>query len=228
MVQKLPPINNQNLLKQALTHSSYANEISNQEDNERLEFLGDAVLGFLVAQMLYKQYPELNEAQLTRIRSMLVDQKQLANLAKELNLGSLLHLGKGAQKDEVRNSSAVLSDTFEAIIGAYFLDAGIIAVQDYLEPIFRKKATEIMLLNQGKNDNLVNAKNRLQEWAIVNLGENPVYNVLKEVGPPHAKTFVVEVKIKNKVYGVGEGLRKQEAEKQAAIEALENLDIKET
>lgn len=224
---QLPPIRNKKLLKQALTHRSYVNECAkNAENNERLEFLGDAVLGFLVGELLYRRYPEISEAQLTRLRAKLVDQKQLAKIAEKLELGKLILLGKGAEKDKVRESPAVLSDTFEAIIGAYFLDAGIEAVENYVKSIFIDLAEAIISSKSGAiTHQLVDTKNLLQQWAIVNLGENPIYKTIEELGPPHAKTFIVEVYIQDKVYGVGKGTRKQEAEKQAALAALKDLGI---
>ncbi|ELR97877.1 ribonuclease III [Gloeocapsa sp. PCC 73106] len=224
---QLPPIIDRQLFKQALTHRSYVNEYTkNGENNERLEFLGDAVLGFLVGELLYRRYQEISEAQLTRLRAMLVDQKQLAEIAQKLDLGKLILIGKGAEKDNVRESPAVLSDTFEAVIGAYFLDAGIAAVQNYVESIFMSLAEEIISSKSGETSNqLVDTKNLLQQWAIVNLGENPSYELIAEFGPPHAKTFTTQVHIQGKVYGVGQGRKKQEAEKQAALAALQRLGI---
>jgi len=224
--KKLPSISNQDLFQQALTHRSYTNEIPTQQDNERLEFLGDAVLGFLIGELLYRRYPELDEAQLTRLRSMLVDQKQLAKIAQEMDIGRLIRLGKGADKCETRNSPAVLSDTFEAIIGAYFLDTDITTVSQYVDNLFTPIIEEILSTKSAKiYDYLTSAKNLLQEWAIVNIGENPYYKLVNESGPSHAKTFTVEVQIKGIVYGTGQGQRKQEAEKQAALTALQKLSI---
>ena len=125
MIDKIPEFKNPELLKQALTHRSYLNENDNyQEDNESLEFIGDAVLGFLVGELLYRRYKEdhnLKPKELTRIRSLLVDEKQLSKFAVQLGIGEKMLLGKGAEKDGGRNNPALLSDTFEAIIGAYFL-----------------------------------------------------------------------------------------------------------
>lgn len=224
--QKLPVINNHELFQQALTHRSYTHESLYKADNERLEFLGDAVLGFLIAESLYQHYPELDEAHLTKLRAMLVDQTQLANIAQEMGLGKLIRIGKGAEKSAVRNSPAVLSDTLEAVIGAYFLDQGISAVKEYIECLFIPLADEILSSKASEPKTYLNdAKNLLQQWAIVNMGENPIYKLLNEVGPPHAKTFTIEVQIKSGVYGVGEGSRKQEAEKKAALAALKKLSI---
>lgn len=226
MQQKLPDIKNKKLLQQALTHRSYVNEHPEEEDNERLEFLGDAVLGFLVGELLYKTYPEMSEAHLTRLRSKLVDETQLANLAKELTLGQLMRLGKGAEKDRGRESSSLLSDTFEAIIGAYFLESGIEAVRDYIKPLFMSVAGKILASPPNTNSkNLVDSKNRFQQWALANKGENPQYQIIEESGPDHAKEFTAQVSVRDIVYGIGKGRRKQEAQKRAAESALKKLGL---
>ena len=227
MQQKLPPIRDKKLLQQALTHRSYVNEHPEQgEDNERLEFLGDAVLGFLVGELLYRRYPQMSEAQLTRLRSKLVDEPQLTKFSKELGLGKLMRLGKGAQRDGGRESPSLLSDTFEAIIAAYFLESGIEAVRDYLQPLFLSVVDSI-LTSQSDADskNLVDSKNRFQQWALANQGENPQYAIVEESGPDHAKEFTAEVRVKSIVYGVGKGRRKQEAQKSAAESALKQLGL---
>ncbi|MGK7935619.1 MAG: ribonuclease III [Xenococcaceae cyanobacterium] len=223
----IPPISDRQLFEQALTHRSYVNENSAvKEHNERLEFLGDAVLGFLVGEMLYKLYPYMSEAQLTRLRSKLVDEQQLSKLGKKLKLGELMRLGKGAEKDRGRENPSLLNDTFEAIIGAYFLDAGIEAVRDYIQPLF-KSLSEELVNTQPNNEttNFVDAKNRFQHWALANHKENPVYTIIAESGPDHAKEFTAQVSVKGKIYGLGKGSRKQEAQKRAAEFALKQLDI---
>ena len=227
MQQKLPPIRDKKLLQQALTHRSYVNEHPEQgEDNERLEFLGDAVLGFLVGELLYRRYPRMSEAQLTRLRSKLVDEPQLTKFSKELGLGKLMRLGKGAQRDGGRESPSLLSDTFEAIIAAYFLESGIEAVRDYVQSLFLSVADSI-LTSQSDADskNLVDSKNRFQQWALANQGENPQYAIVEESGPDHAKEFTAEVRVKGVVYGIGKGRRKQEAQKSAAESALKQLGL---
>ncbi|RMF24031.1 MAG: ribonuclease III [Cyanobacteria bacterium J083] len=228
MAYSLPPIRDTKLLEQALTHRSYVNENpAAGEDNERLEFLGDAVLGFVVGELLYRRYSQLQEAELTRLRSRLVDETQLGKLGKELNLGKLMRLGKGAEKDGGRENISLLNDTFEAIIGAYFLDAGIEAVKQYLEPIFLELAQS--LINDGDSDakkrQLIDSKNLFQQWALANRGAHPQYYIIKESGPDHAKEFTAEVRVKGIFYGVGQGSRKQEAEKRAAESALKRLKI---
>ena len=227
MYRTLPPISDRQLFEQALTHRSYVNENPDvQEHNERLEFLGDAVLGFLVGEMLYKLYPYMSEAQLTRLRSKLVDEQQLSKLGKKLKLGELMRLGKGAEKDRGRENPSLLNDTFEAIIGAYFLDAGIEAVRSYIQPLF-KSLSEELVNTQPNNEttNFVDAKNRFQHWALANQKENPIYTIIAESGPDHAKEFTAQVSVKDKIYGTGKGRRKQEAEKRAAEFALKQLEI---
>jgi ribonuclease-3 len=222
---QLPPIENSHLFQQALTHRSYLNEHPEEtEDNERLEFLGDAVLGFLVGELLYQTYPDMNEAQMTRLRSKLVDEKQLGQLGKVLNLGALMRLGKGAERDKGRENPSLLNDTFEAIIGAYFLEAGIEAVRSYIRPLFKALAEEL-IISPAVNAStiLIDSKNLFQQWALANQGENPQYFILDSSGPDHAKEFTVEVRVKGKVYGIGKGRRKQEAEKRAAEDALARL-----
>ncbi len=227
MQSKIPLINNKKLLKQALTHRSYLNEHPEQEgDNERLEFLGDAVLGFTIAELLYQNYPEMSEAHLTRLRSKLVDETQLTNFARELGLGKMILLGKGAEKDNGRESPSLLSDTFEAIVGAYFLESGIEAVQNYIKPLFMPVAEKILTsVPEDRAQNLVDLKNRFQQWALAEIGKNPIYEIIAESGPDHAKEFTAQVKVNNKVYGIGKGRRKQEAQKQAAESALKSLGI---
>lgn len=222
MAYPFPPIQNQKLLAQALTHRSYANEAEPKiEDNERLEFLGDAVLGFAIASLLFQHYPQMSEAQLTRLRATLVDESQLANFARIIGVGEKMKLGKGTLKDGGQNKPSLLSDTFEALIAAYFLDAGIDAVQAYLEPLFLPVAQTLMAQgSEASPVNLVDAKNRFQQWALAHFGKNPTYAIISESGPDHAKEFIAEVYVENQCYGIGKGHRKQEAQKQAAQAAL--------
>lgn len=229
MDKQLPPISDRLLLTQALTHRSYVNEHPEAgENNERLEFLGDAVLGFLIGELLYKTYPAMSEAQLTRLRSILVDESQLGKLGKELGLGELMRLGKGAEKDKGRENPSLLNDTFEAIIGAYFLDAGIEAVREYIQPLFKSLADELVAVQTNiPIKSFVDSKNCFQQWALANHGETPIYQIIQESGPDHAKEFIAQVAVKGVIYGVGKGRRKQEAQKRAAESALKQLGIEE-
>lgn len=220
MTQALPHFQDGRLWETALTHRSYANEHPQVvEDNERLEFLGDAVLGFLVGKLLFETYPQLREGELSRLRSRLVNNEhQLAEFALNLNLDQHLRLGKGAEKDGARKNPEVLSDTLEAVIGAYFLDSGLEAVQAFLEPLFAEVATEV--LSTATLDE--NYKGQFQEWALAYVGEIPRYFVVAETGADHQKEFTVEVRIGDRVYGVGVGESKKTAEKRAAKAALPN------
>ena len=225
MPHQLPPIRNVKLLYQALTHRSYANEHPEAADNnERLEFLGDAVLGFVVGEMLFTRFPQMSEAELTRLRSKLVDEQQLAKFGRELGVGQQMLLGKGAQRDGGRESPALLSDTFEAIIGAYFLESGIEAVRNYVELLYRSMD---YFQSDIATQSLIDSKNRFQHWALANMKENPRYEIIAETGPDHAKEFTAQVSVQGVVYGVGQGRRKQDAQKRAAEAALERLGIGE-
>jgi ribonuclease III len=232
MKHTLPLFKNPALLNLALTHRSYVNEHPEAgEDNERLEFLGDAVLGFVVAQMLYQMYPTINEAQLTHMRSRLVDEQQLGKLGAELGLGELMRLGKGAAKDGGRNNPSLLNDTFEATLGAYFLDAGIEAVRSYILEIFQPLAAKLVQGEDIEQNSVqvepqatfIDSKNRFQQWALANFQTPPEYQIIAESGPDHAKQFTAQVSILGQVYGVGTDRRKQEAEKRAAEAALKSL-----
>lgn len=225
MKKTLPEIKNKALLEQALSHRSYVNEHpTEKQNNERLEFLGDAVLGFVVGALLYQRYPDISEAQLTRLRSVLVDEKQLAKFAREIGIGDIMKLGKGAEKDGGRDNPALLSDTFEALIGAYFLDSGIEAVRNYVEPFLGSLAdTLVFPQTEAEPQGLIDSKNRFQQWALAHFKENPVYTIINESGPDHAKEFTAEVRVQGKVYGVGRDRRKQEAEKRAAETALKKV-----
>lgn len=232
MTDKLPEFKNQELLKQALTHRSYLNEHSGEEeDNESLEFLGDAVLDFLVGELLYRRYQEeydLKPKELTRLRSLLVDEKQLAKFATQLGIGELMRLGKGAEKDGGRQNPALLSDTFEAIIGAYFLDSGITPLRAFVKKLFRPVADDIIFPDSDTDsqpNDLVDCKGKFQQWALAKFGENPKYESDNGEGPDHAKIFTAEVRVRGKLYGVGKGNRKQEAEKRAAEKALKKVGL---
>ena len=236
MTKKLPLFNNKTLLDLALTHRSYANENSESAgDNERLEFLGDALLGFTIAQMLYTIYPSINEAQLTHLRSRLVDEKQLGKLGKELGLGVLMRLGKGTAQGGGRENPSLLNDTFEAMLGAYFLDAGIEPVQAYILEMFQPLAETLVndsLGSQSKDfksltqpqATFIDSKNRFQQWALANYQTKPQYKIIAEFGPDHAKEFTAQVSVLETVYGVGTGKRKQEAEKRAAEAAFKQIN----
>ncbi len=204
-----------------MTHRSYANEQADAiAHNERLEFLGDAVLNFVSGNYLFQRFPDNPEGELTRLRAALVDETQLAKFAIALNLGSQLRLGKGAERDGGRQNANLLSSAFEAVIGAYFLDAGsdITPVQAYVVPLF-DSVVEELVISAPK----INFKSRFQEWALRELREVPKYAIVHQNGPDHAREFTAEVIVHGRVYGTGTGRRKQDAEKQAAENALSRL-----
>ena len=211
------------LLTRALTHRSYLNENKDAiEDNERLEFLGDAVLDFMVAEWLYNHYPEKPEGDLTRLRAALVHTDQLASFAKKLNLGLALRLGKGEVQAGGRERSTLLCDVFEALIGALFLQGGLPAVKAFMVPLLTD-VVDVIFENHMDED----TKSRLQEWAQGKGYSSPKYILVAEEGPDHNKTFEMEVMIGNRPFGRGIGPNKQTAEKSAAREALFSLGILE-
>lgn len=223
---KLPKFKNESLLIQALTHRSYVNEYPEAgEHNERLEFLGDALLGYLVGEILYKHYEDFSEAQLTRLRSGLVDQNQLAKFAEQLGIGKLMRLGKGAEQDKGRQNPSLLCDTFEAIIGAYYLDSTITPVRVYVKKLFIPVADSMVYPQSDAGPkNLVDSKNRFQEWVQSN-GDTtpPKYVTIQAGGTPHAPEFLAKVFVAEKPYGEGKGKSKKDAEKNAAEDALAKL-----
>ncbi|WP_322807604.1 ribonuclease III [Thermanaerothrix sp.] len=209
------------LLSRALTHRSYLNEHPEAiEDNERLEFLGDAVLDFLVAVWLYHRYPEMPEGDLTRMRSALVHTEQLAEFARRIGLGRALRLGRGEAQAGGRDRPSLLCDTFEALIGAIYLDQGLEAVEAFLIP-FLEEAAEDVLLHYRVED----PKSLLQEWAQSQGLAAPRYITRNVYGPEHAKVFEVEVLINGKVCGWGSGSSKHAATKSAARDAIRRLGI---
>ena len=209
------------LLRRALTHCSYLNEHPEiTEDNERLEFLGDAVLDFLVAAWLYDHFPEFDEGQMTRCRSALVGNDQLAEFARRMDLGKLMLLGRGEQNTGGRERSALLGSTFEALVGSLYLDQGIEAVIRFIVPFLDSVMGDI--LNERKD---LDSKSMLQEWSQGQALGAPIYTVLKSHGPDHAKIFQVEVQIGETPYGRGEGRSKQAAAKLAATQALRTLGL---
>jgi ribonuclease-3 len=209
------------LLVRALTHRSYLNENPESlEDNERLEFLGDAVLDFLVGAWLYNRFPEMPEGNLTRLRSALVRTENLAQFAERIDLGNAMLLGHGESDGGGRERPALLCATFEALIGAIYIDRGINAVQEFIEPQLELAAQNIL---RGRKDK--DPKSILQEWAQSQGLGTPLYKTVSSTGPDHAKSFVVEVYIENAVQGSGVGHSKQAAAKVAAQQALGALKI---
>jgi ribonuclease-3 len=212
---------NLHLLVRALTHRSYVNENpSAVEDNERMEFLGDAVLDFVVGAWVYNHFPEMQEGDLTRMRSALVRTDTLAEFARHLDLGPALRLGRGELASGGRQRDNLLCATFEAIIGAMYLDAGIPAVGDFIEPLLTEASEEVVSQVERYDP-----KSTLQEWAQSNKLGTPHYLTVDSSGPDHAKVFTVEVQVDGKPYGRGTGSSKQSAAQTAAQEALESLGL---
>ena len=204
----------------ALTHRSYLNEHPETiEDNERLEFLGDAVLDFLAGAVLYNKYPEMNEGRLTRLRAALVNTEQLAAFAASLDIGSQLRLGKGEDDSGGRQRSTLLCAAFEAAVGAYYLDSGLEAVRTFVEPLFDVAAGQIL------NDQMdVDPKSHFQEWAQAERGHTPRYVQVGITGPDHSRVYTVEVWVGDESFGTGSGSNKQSAAQAAARAALEKVD----
>ncbi|MBV5257792.1 ribonuclease III [Synechococcus moorigangaii CMS01] len=219
----LPSFRRSPLLLQALTHRSFANEQPGEvADNERLEFLGDAVLKFIMGKLLYERYPDFQEGELSRLRASLENNRhQLAEFAQALGLDKILRLGKGAEKEGARQNPEILSNTFEAVVGAYFLDAGIEAAIAFVETLVIPVADRLV---QQPTDRLgQNSKGELQEWALAHCGEIPKYKTLTESGADHAKTFTVAVSIQGQEWGRGTAASKKQAQKAAAAVALQKL-----
>jgi ribonuclease III len=212
------------LLQRALTHRSYLNEHPDFafEDNERLEFLGDAVLDFLTGEYLYHRFPELAEGPLTSLRSSLVRREALAQFAQQIGLGQYLLLGHGETASGGRSRPATLCATFEAVVGALYLDQGIEAVRRFFEPLIGPEVAHTLREQLDKDD-----KSRLQELAQGRLRCTPHYSTVREAGPDHAKMFTVQVTICGTVYGQGTGPSKQQAAQSAAQQALQRLEAEE-
>ena len=204
-------------LRQALTHRSYLNENPACVilSNERLEYLGDAVLDFLVAELLYHRYPEMQEGELTRLRAALVCEETLARFARMWRLGQFLYMGRGEMASGGPARPAILCATFEAVIGALYLDQGIAIARTVVQQIFTAEAERVI-----REDALMDAKSRLQELAQGELQLTPIYRTVAEAGPDHDKEFPVEVLVGKEVRGSGVGRSKQAAEQAAAAAAL--------
>lgn len=206
---------NVSLLQLALTHKSSAHNPSG--NNERLEFLGDAVLQLVVSDHLFQQYPGLREGQLAKIRALLVSQPPLAELARKLGLDRCLRVGKGEERTGARQRDSLLCDTVEAVIGAMYLDSNL----DTIRPVI----LQLLPSWQERELALVDAKSALQEHLQQISQETPLYHLAKEIGPDHDKTFEVDVCFRGQVLGRGRGRSKKEAAQEAAREALANLEV---
>jgi ribonuclease-3 len=233
------------LLVCALTHRSLAHELAlaegsiqavgdtqagSREDNERLEYLGDAVLGLVVAEALYAAHPEWREGELTRVRSGLVSRQRMAQVAESINLGKHLRLSRGEERSGLRLKSTVLSNTMEAVMGALYLDGGLEPVQAFVRTQVMGEAADRLALELSSGAALGNYKSALQERLQAAHAGDPYYRVKNESGPDHRKVFLVEVRVKDEGGGRGKALArgmgstKKFAEQDAARSALELLE----
>jgi ribonuclease-3 len=213
--------NDPELLRQALTHRSYLADHPNTptQDNERLEFLGDSILNYVSAQMLYRRFPDMTEGELTRLRAALVRAESLAVLAKELDLGSALRISRGEAIKGGRERVTMLADAFEALIGAIYLDQGLAAVESFIIPRLER------LLPHVQAEALEgDVRTILNEWGMSEFNQTPIYREVKVTGPVHAPEFTYEVLIGGRVLGRGTGASKQAAKQAAARDALRKRD----
>lgn len=216
----LPQFKNPHLKQAAFIHRSYLNENPKSKlvSNERLEFLGDAVLSFLVSEYLYKKFTFYKEGELTSVRSALVRTESLAAMAKSLDLGKHLKLSRGEEDGGGRDNPSILANTAEALIGALYLDQGLKAVKLFLEQNLLSGLEQII-----KTEAYRDAKSTLQEIMQERKQISPSYKLLKSEGPDHDKVFEIGVFLGNQLLGTGKGKSKQKAEQEAARVALENL-----
>lgn len=214
--------NNRKYINVALTHSSYANQhnLTYNDHNERLEFLGDSILSMIVSEYLFKKYSTKHEGKLTRIRAGVVCEGSLAEVSRNLNVNKYLRIGKGEELSGGRNKDSLLADSCEAIIAAIYLDLGIEKAKEFILKNLYKK---IDIISTKKNYN--DYKSKLQEYVQKNLLCTIKYVVTKENGPAHDKTFEIDVFLDNKCYGKGQGKSKKEAEQASAYQALKALGV---
>ncbi len=207
------------LLNLAFTHRSYANEVAeNIENNEKLEFLGDSVLGLFVSEYLFLQLRDKNEGDLAKIKSFVVSEHSLADIAKRIRVDNFILIGKGEEYSGGRSKKAILADTTEAIIGAYYIDSGFEAAKSF---VLRLLVPEIEKVLENKHQQ--DYKTLLQEFVQKKYKTHPYYRVVQKTGPDHDRTFWVEVEIQKKSYGPGKGKNKKEAEQSAAEIAYKSM-----
>lgn len=204
------------LLIHALTHSSCAHEMGDIAlSNERLEFLGDAILDFVVSELLYREFADVQEGVMTEMRAAVVCEKALSEYSKTLNMGEYIMLGKGEYQTHGNERASILADTYEAVVAALYLDGGIEVASNFILPFVRAKLKTIKTRGVG------DYKTALQEIIQRNKGEALSYSLVEESGPPHDRHFIMEVLLNSNVIGHGEGKSKKEAAQNAAMEALE-------
>jgi len=208
------------LVDHALTHTSYAHEQKGgyADSNEKLEYLGDAVLGLVVSEYIYRRFPDLDEGGLSKIKGHVVSEAVLSKVARDLGLGQFLRLGKGEEHSGGSKRDSTLADAFEALVGAFYLDGDLHSVRSFilrqLEPV----------ITESKSDTIAkDYKSALQEFVQKKFRSSPRYEVLRELGPQHRKEFEVQVKVNGEVYGVGRGKNKKQAQQAAAEQAWARL-----
>ena len=218
----LPKFKDEQLLRTALTHRSALNEhhLEKTESNERLEYLGDAVLELVTTEFLYRQLPTAPEGKMTAIRSALVKTTMLSTVGQQLNLGEKLFLSKGEELSGGRANVTLIADTVEAVIGALYLDQGMTAAKKFIQEMILAHFDEVMEKRLYRD-----AKSSLQEEVQAHGFEAPIYQVLHEEGPDHDKTFLVAVFVGGQKVGEGEGKSKQNAQQVAALQALDEVDF---
>ena len=210
------------LLNQALTHKSYVHEQREPaQHNERLEFLGDAVLGLVISDYCYGRFAHLAEGELSKLRASLVNDGNLARIARRLEFGTYLLVGRGEEQTGGRTKASLLADTFEAVLAAIYLDTSLTEVYQVVLRCFHEDLHTV--LSQGFKD----YKSELQEYTQEKFGCVPTYNVVRERGPDHDKVFEVEIAIRGQIQGLGTGKSKKEAEQEAARKVLETLNERE-
>lgn len=213
-------IKNSELFKLALTHPSYnADAKTKHQDYERLEFMGDAVISFCVADLIYKSHPEMDQGIMSKLRSYLVKGHTLAEYARKLHLFEFIRVGNSISTDQVKKSDKILEDVFEALVGAIYLDNGIDVVYKYLKKIFKE---DVVNTNQ---DAITDYKTRLQEEMQAEHRDSVHYELVSQIGPAHDRTFTVNVLFENIVLGTGTGKSKKNAEEAAAKDALNKRSI---
>lgn len=211
-------VNNKELIKQAFMHTSYANEHRKNHDNERLEFMGDAVLELWCSEKLFKREPILKEGQMTTLRAQLVCEKALSMYAKELKLNEFLLLGMGEEKSGGRNSDSIVSDMFEAFLGALYLDQGMKPIDNILSEVLLPR-----LYNPNTGELQIDYKTKLQEYVQSDIRKNVNYELISNSGPSNNPIFVMQVVLDGIVLGVGKGNSKKRAEQEAAKNAFEKM-----
>lgn len=213
---------NISLLREAMTHSSFSSERDLSYDNQRLEFLGDAVLDLVVADYLFKTFPNKSEGELTSIRSVIVQKNNLAKMAKSISLSNYLYLGKGEREADGANRESTLCDAFEALIGAMYLDSNLLIVSNFIQIQIKAFVIEIAESHKWNNP-----KGVLQELVCKRLNSKPVYIVKSVEGPDHAPTFNIDLLINDKKIADGVGANKKQAEIDAANKAIKLLERNE-